>query len=43
MKKITKKTASKAKDTKAAKNLEVKPARGETVRGGVPAVQKSGR
>ncbi len=35
MKKNTKKTASKAKGPKATKNLEVKPAKGASVRGGV--------
>jgi hypothetical protein len=34
MKKTTKKSLSKASHKKAVKNLEVKPAKGDTVRGG---------
>jgi hypothetical protein len=34
MKKTTKKSPSKASHKKAVKNLEVKPAKGRTVRGG---------
>ena len=43
MKKATKETSSKAPHKKAVKDLDVEPAKGQAVRGGVPAVQKPGR
>jgi len=43
MKKTTKKRAPKASHVKAIRDLNVKTAKSGTVRGGVPAVQKSGK
>ena len=40
MKKTTKKSAAKVSRKRALKNLEVKPAKGGTVRGGDKAVRK---
>jgi hypothetical protein len=41
MKKTTKKSPSKPAHKKAVKNLEVKPAKGGTVRGGVHKIDKA--
>ncbi len=41
MKKTTKKGASKAAHKKAIRNLQVKPAKGGTVRGGIAKIQLS--
>jgi hypothetical protein len=43
MKRTTKKALSKASQKKAVKDLEVKSAKSGVVRGGLPAVQKSGK
>ncbi len=40
MKKITKKGSSKASKKKAVRNLDVKPAKGGTVRGGATRLDK---